>query len=42
MRYTMVVWLEGADPQSVPSEDYPEGATLKLSVDISAYENSSL
>ena len=42
MRYTMVVWLEGADPQSVPSEDYPEGATLKLSVDISAYENSSI
>ena len=40
MRYTIVVWLEGADPQSKPDEDYPEGATLKLGVDIVAYENA--
>ena len=40
MRYTIVFWLEGADPQSDPNESYPEGATLKLGVDISAYENA--
>lgn len=40
MRYTIVIWLEGADPQSRADEDYPEGATLKLGVDISAYENA--
>ena len=40
MRYTIVFWLEGGDPQSNPDEDYPEGATLKLGVDISAYENA--
>ena len=40
MRYTIVFWLEGGDPQSNPEEDYPEGATLKLGVDISAYENA--
>ena len=39
-RYTIVFWLEGGDPQSDPEEDYPEGATLKLGVDISAYENA--
>ena len=39
-RYTIVFWLEGGDPQSNPEEDYPEGATLKLGVDISAYENA--
>ena len=39
-RYTIVFWLEGADPQSNPEEEYPEGATLKLGVDISAYENA--
>lgn len=39
-RYTIVFWLEGFDPQSKPDEDYPEGATLKLGVDISAYENA--
>ena len=42
MRYTVVIWLEGADPQSIPTEEYPEGATLKLAIDISAYENSSI
>ena len=40
LRYTIVVWLEGGDPQSKPDEDYPEGATLKLGVDIAAHENA--
>ena len=40
MRYTIVFWLEGGDPQSDPEQSYPEGATLKLGVDISAYENA--
>ncbi|MBO6262174.1 MAG: hypothetical protein J6N95_06170 [Bacilli bacterium] len=40
-RYTIVIWLEGADPQSKPDIDYPEGATLKLGVDISAHENAN-
>ena len=40
MRYTIVIWLEGGDPQSKPDEDYPEGATLKLGVDIAAHENA--
>ena len=39
MRYTIVFWLEGGDPQSLPNQDYPEGATLKLGVDITAHEN---
>ena len=36
-RYTLVTWLEGEDPQS--NRDAPEGATLKLGVEINAYEN---
>ena len=39
-RYTIVLWLEGYDPQSKPEEEYPEGATLKLGVDIAAYEKA--
>jgi hypothetical protein len=39
-RYTIVIWLEGYDPQSKPAEEYPEGATLKLGVDIAAYEKA--
>ena len=39
-RYTIVFWLEGYDPQSRPDEEHPEGATLKLGVDISAYEKT--
>ena len=38
-RYTIVIWLDGNDPQSKPDTEYPEGATLKLGVDIAAYEN---
>ena len=38
-RYTIVVWLEGSDPQSDYEKDLPEGATLKLGVDITAHEN---
>ena len=37
-RYTIVFWLEGFEPQSRPEDEYPEGATLKLGVDIAAYE----
>lgn len=39
MRYTVVFWLEGEDPQSDNSKEIPEGASLKLGVDIAAYEN---
>lgn len=39
MRYTIVIWLDGNDPQSDPEYEYPEGATLKLGVDIAAHEN---
>ena len=38
-RYTIVLWLEGYDPQSSPDDEYPEGATIKLGVNIAAYEN---
>lgn len=38
-RYTLVLWLEGEDPQSDNSKEIPEGASLKLGVDIAAYEN---
>ena len=37
-RYTIVFWLEGADPQSRDSELPPKDAKLKLGVDIRAYE----
>ena len=39
-RYTIVIWLDGNDPQSNPELEYPEGATLKLGVDIAAHENT--
>ena len=36
-RYTLVYWLEGSDPQAnLADKDAPEGAKIKLSVDISA------
>ena len=38
-RYTLVIWLEGEDPQSDNSKEIPEGASLKIGVDIAAYEN---
>lgn len=38
-RYTLVMWLEGEDPQSENSKEIPVGATLKLGIDIAAYEN---
>ena len=37
-RYTIVIWLEGNDPQSKPDSEYPAGSTLKLGVDIAAHE----
>ena len=36
-RYTIVTWIEGYDPQS--NNEAPEGASLKLGVEINAYEN---
>ena len=38
-RYTIVIWLEGDDPDADPTDEPPEGATVKLGVDIAAYEN---
>lgn len=38
-RYTLVMWLEGEDPQSDNSKEIPEGASLKFGVDVAAYEN---
>ena len=36
-RYTLVYWLEGSDPQAnIEDQDAPEGAKIKLSVDITA------
>ena len=37
-RYTIVTWLEGYDPQS-NGKEAPEGASIKLGVEINAYEN---
>lgn len=36
VRFTIVTWLEGEDPQAVNSQ--PENCSLKLGVDITAYE----
>lgn len=38
-RYTILTWLEGEDPESDNNKSAPEGAKLKLGVDINAYEN---
>ena len=36
-RYTLVYWLEGSDPQAnIEGQDAPQGAKIKLSVDINA------
>lgn len=39
-RYTIVLWLEGEDPQSNASDEPPEDAKLKLGVEIRAYEEA--
>ena len=39
VRYTMVMWLEGADPDSRNDKEPPKGASLKLAVEITAKEN---
>ena len=39
-RYTIAIWLEGEDPQSTNDKQFPEGASVKLGVDIAAYENA--
>ena len=38
-RYTIVMWSEGEDPQSPNDSEVPVGASLKIGVDITAYEN---
>ena len=38
-RYTIVSWLEGEDPQSNHTKLAPKGASIKLGVEINAYEN---
>ena len=38
-RYTVVYWLEGYDPQSNNYQAPPKGATLKLGVEVNAYES---
>lgn len=37
-RYTIITWLEGFDPESDNNFDAPLGASLKLGVEIKAYE----
>lgn len=39
-RYTRLVWLEGGDPQSSNYVEPPKDATLKLGVEIKAYEDT--
>ena len=38
-RYTLVTWLEGFDPQSSPIKGTVKGATIKVGVEITAYES---
>jgi len=38
-RYTLVMWLEGWDPQTSHLEKAPLGAKIKIGVEINAYEN---
>lgn len=38
-RYTILTWLEGQDPESDNNKSAPVGASLKLGVEINAYEN---
>lgn len=41
-RYTLVYWLEGSDPQAnIDGQDAPQGAKIKLSVDINATSYSA-
>ena len=37
-RYTIVYWLEGEDPQSAFLDNAPVGASMKLGVEINAFE----
>jgi hypothetical protein len=39
MRYTIVFWLEGYDPDSLNYEEAPLGASLRLAVNITAKES---
>ena len=39
-RYTIVIWLEGEDPQSDEADEAPVDAKLKFGVEIRAYEEA--
>ena len=39
-RYTIVIWLDGEDPDARNDDEPPVGASVKLGIDIAAYENS--
>ena len=39
IRYTVVAWLDGYDPQSSDEHTAPLGASMKIGVEIKAYEN---
>ena len=41
MKYTLVYWLEGYDPQSKYELEAPQNALIKLGVEIDAYEDES-
>ena len=40
IRYTVVYWLEGNDPQSDPEQTAPEGLSFKIKIDINAVESN--
>ena len=37
-RYTIVIWLEGADKESVPDQGIPQEASLRIGVNIDAFK----
>ena len=39
MRFTIVVWLEGEDPQSTALAAAPTGSSVQLSISLDAYTN---
>ena len=39
IRYTVVFWLEGEDPQSSQTDEAPVNSSLKVKIDVDAYES---
>ena len=39
IRYTVVFWLEGEDPQSSQTDEAPDNSSLKVKIDVDAYES---